>query len=157
MPKWTFERQYLVPIYQHLVIDAETLDDACRIALGNHPTIAEPFWDGAEEDFDNARPPEVTMIVPGTHDNPHDAGVPPVPIPDFASGSGDELSIAIAALELVVKNAPDDEPDAEDYDDTESAANRGTEVGWWEAAAVARKALAAMGTRPFQRSGRGSG
>jgi hypothetical protein len=153
MPNWTFERQYLIPIYQHLVIEAETLDDACRIALGNHPTIAEPFWDGAKEDFDSARPTAVTMIVPGAHDNPHDGGVLPVPIPDFASGRGDELSIAIAALELVVKNAPDDEPDAEDYDDTGGAANRGTEVGWWEAAEIARRALAAIGNATLPAAG----
>src|SRR5262249_21001480 len=90
---WTLERQYLLPIYQHVVIDAETVEEACHIALGNHPTIAEPLWDNTKEDFDNAQPTEITMIVAGAHENPNDAGVPPLTIPDFASGSDDESSV----------------------------------------------------------------
>ena len=33
MPKFVIERQYLVPIYQHIVIEAETFDAACEMAV----------------------------------------------------------------------------------------------------------------------------
>lgn len=46
------------------------------------------------------------------------------------------------ALRAIIDAAPDDEPDGEDYDDTESAAARGVECGLWEAAQIARAALA---------------
>jgi hypothetical protein len=31
MPKFVIERQYLVPMYQHIVVEAENLGDACNI------------------------------------------------------------------------------------------------------------------------------
>ena len=32
MPKFVIERQYLVPMYQHVVVEADTLEDACAIS-----------------------------------------------------------------------------------------------------------------------------
>ena len=29
MPKFVIERQYLVPMYQHIVVEAESLEKAC--------------------------------------------------------------------------------------------------------------------------------
>ena len=29
MPKFVIERQYLVPMYQHIVVEAENLEEAC--------------------------------------------------------------------------------------------------------------------------------
>jgi len=55
------ERQYLLPIYQHLVIEASDLDAACKEAVeGDHD------WEGAVEDGDNARPTTVSgaKLVP---------------------------------------------------------------------------------------------
>lgn len=49
------------------------------------------------------------------------------------------------ALIEIVNMAPEEEPDVEDYDDTESASSRGIEVGHWEAAEIARKALKEIG------------
>ena len=33
MPKFVIERQYLVPMYQHVVVEAETFHAACEIAV----------------------------------------------------------------------------------------------------------------------------
>ena len=30
MPKFVIERQYLVPMYQHIVIETENLQEACK-------------------------------------------------------------------------------------------------------------------------------
>jgi hypothetical protein len=35
MPKFVFERQYLVPMYQHIVVEAETLEAACELAVSD--------------------------------------------------------------------------------------------------------------------------
>lgn len=58
-----------------------------------------------------------------------------------------DAGIMLEALRAIVKTADDlnggKEPDAEDYDDTESASSKGVDVGWWEAATVARIAIVA--------------
>mgnify|MGYP001610938532 CR=1 FL=1 len=53
----------------------------------------------------------------------------------------EDLLRARAALEAIIANAPDEEPNLEEYDDTESASTKGVEVGAWEAAVIAKKAL----------------
>jgi hypothetical protein len=47
-----------------------------------------------------------------------------------------------AALQTIASQSPGDEPEPEDYDDTESAYENGHDVAAWEAATVARNALA---------------
>lgn len=49
--------------------------------------------------------------------------------------------IIMKALREIVSLAPSDEPEPEDYDDTESAYNNGYEVAAWEAAILARTAI----------------
>jgi hypothetical protein len=73
MPKFTMTRQFLVPHYQHVIIEAASVEEACLVALGLHPTVEEPAWeydrsgaaDMVREDFDNARPTEIERIVAG--------------------------------------------------------------------------------------------
>lgn len=48
-----------------------------------------------------------------------------------------------AALREIAENGPDEEPEAEDYDDTESAYSNGLEVEAWRLAAIAHKGLVA--------------
>ena len=48
MPKFVIERQYLLPIYQRLIIDAPDIATACRKAVENDD------WDSAEEDGDGS-------------------------------------------------------------------------------------------------------
>jgi hypothetical protein len=60
MPRYVIERQYLLPVYQHLLIEASCLDAACREALDED---AHPWGDDAEEDFDTAGPVTLTRAV----------------------------------------------------------------------------------------------
>ena len=60
MPRYVIERQYLLPVYEQLLIDAPTLEAACREALDE---IAHPWSEEAKEDFDSARPVTLTHAV----------------------------------------------------------------------------------------------
>jgi hypothetical protein len=55
MPKFVIERQYLVPMYQHIVVAAETLDAACELAVSD-----DISWESQEMDCDNARATTLT-------------------------------------------------------------------------------------------------
>jgi hypothetical protein len=35
MPKFVIERQYLVPMYQHIVVEAESLEEACNKGISD--------------------------------------------------------------------------------------------------------------------------
>ena len=61
MPKFVIERQYLVPMYQHIVVEAETLETACAMAVTD-----DIAWDTQEMDSDNARKTRVTnaKVIP---------------------------------------------------------------------------------------------
>lgn len=61
MPKFVIERQYLMPIYQHIVVEAETLEAACAAAVTD-----DIAWDTQEMDSDNARKTTVTnaKVIP---------------------------------------------------------------------------------------------
>ena len=56
MPKYVIERQYLVPMYQHIVVEAETFEAACELAVSD-----DISWDNQEMDCDNARPTTLTV------------------------------------------------------------------------------------------------
>ena len=61
MPKFIIERQYLVPMYQHIVVEAETLEEACTKAISD-----DNDWDTQEMDCDSARATTITAakVVP---------------------------------------------------------------------------------------------
>jgi hypothetical protein len=60
MPRYVIERQYLLPVYEQLLIDAPNLVAACREALDEY---LHPWSDDAKEDFDTAGPVIVTRAV----------------------------------------------------------------------------------------------
>ena len=55
MAKFVIERQYLVPMYQHIVVEAETLEAACAMAVTD-----DIAWDTQEMDSDSARKTTIT-------------------------------------------------------------------------------------------------
>ena len=61
MPKFVIERQYLVPMYQHIVVEAENLTDACMKGISD-----DIDWDTQEMDCDSARATNIiaAKIVP---------------------------------------------------------------------------------------------
>ena len=48
MPKYVIKRQYLLPIYQRLIIDAPDITTACQEA------VEDDDWESAEEDGDGS-------------------------------------------------------------------------------------------------------
>jgi hypothetical protein len=67
MPKFVIERQYLVPMYQHIVIDAENIETACKMAVSDDIDL-----DTQEMDGDNARKTTITnaKLIPMTSSTP---------------------------------------------------------------------------------------
>ena len=65
MPKYVIERQYLVPMYQHIVVEAENLEEACKKGISD-----DIDWDSQEMDCDSARATTITAakIVPEAYD-----------------------------------------------------------------------------------------
>jgi hypothetical protein len=57
MPKFVIERQYLVPMYQHIVLEAENLEEACKKGMSD-----DIEWDSQEMDCDNARGSTITEV-----------------------------------------------------------------------------------------------
>jgi len=57
MRKFVIERQYLVPMYQHTIVEAETLEEACNKGISD-----DIDWDTQEMDCDGARKTTVTFI-----------------------------------------------------------------------------------------------
>jgi hypothetical protein len=65
MPKFVIERQYLVPMYQHIAVEAESLDEACKKGISD-----DVDWDTQEMDCDGARRTTITSVklVPDGYD-----------------------------------------------------------------------------------------
>jgi hypothetical protein len=61
MPKFVIERQYLVPMYQHIAVEAESLEEACKKGISD-----DIDWDTQEMDSDNARKTAITSakVIP---------------------------------------------------------------------------------------------
>jgi hypothetical protein len=57
MPKFVIERQYLVPMYQHIAVEAESLEEACKKGISD-----DVDWDTQEMDSDNARQTTITNV-----------------------------------------------------------------------------------------------
>jgi hypothetical protein len=65
MPKFVIERQYLVPMYQHIVVEAENLEEACKKAITD-----DIDWDTQEMDSDGSRATTLTnaKVIPDGYD-----------------------------------------------------------------------------------------
>ena len=59
MPRYVIERQYLLPVYQHLAVEAPDLESACRYALDD----GEHDWKDAQEDYESTRPTTIVSAV----------------------------------------------------------------------------------------------
>jgi len=60
MPRYVIERQFLVPMYEHIFVEAPDLETACREALDDY---AQPWGDNAKLDWDSVRPTTVEQAV----------------------------------------------------------------------------------------------
>ena len=55
MPKFVIERQYLVPMYQHTVVEADNLEEACKKGIND-----DIDWGTQKMDYDGARATTIT-------------------------------------------------------------------------------------------------
>jgi hypothetical protein len=60
MPRYVIERQYLVPMFEHILVEAPSFDAACGEAIDE---LAQPWGDNVKPDFDNARAVTITLAV----------------------------------------------------------------------------------------------
>lgn len=72
MPIFTIEATYRIPIYRQRRYEADTLAEACRLA------IEDDDWEGQKEDYETAGETYVTGIWPGDV-SPY--SVPALPVP----------------------------------------------------------------------------
>lgn len=68
MPKYVIERQYLVPEYQHVVIEADSPCEAMKIALDDCPPEKTIGWEGSEIDYEGAQETTLNNMVEATDD-----------------------------------------------------------------------------------------
>jgi hypothetical protein len=59
MPRYVIERQYLVPMYEHILVEAPTVEDAFRKALDD---IEQP-WENVQTDYENSGPTTIELAV----------------------------------------------------------------------------------------------
>jgi hypothetical protein len=97
--RYIIERQYLVPVYEHILVEAPNFEAACRKALDD---IEEPWGDNVETDYEGARPTTIERAVEvlastGSDESSlsrllYDAGLDLLPIPreftDESDGPG---------------------------------------------------------------------
>jgi hypothetical protein len=60
MPRYVIERQFLVPMYEHIFVEAQSLEEACRQALDDY---AQPWGDDAKLDWDSSRSTTIAQAV----------------------------------------------------------------------------------------------
>jgi hypothetical protein len=56
MPRYVIEREFLIPVYQRLVVEADTLEEACSEA------VEREDWDDAVDDYESARATTIVAI-----------------------------------------------------------------------------------------------
>ena len=110
MPRYVIERQFLVPMYEHIFVAAPDLETACREVLDD---FAQPWGDDAKLDWDSARSTTIAQAVEVPEDllpelksagdaNQYDlsnvlydSGLELLPIPDEFADRPEEQSTSI--------------------------------------------------------------
>jgi hypothetical protein len=104
MPRYVIERQYLVPVYEHILVEAPTFEAACRKAADD---TEEPWGANATTDYESSRPTTIECAVelPQPEDSDADnaslsyllyeAGLEPLPIPHEFADEGDGASAGV--------------------------------------------------------------
>jgi hypothetical protein len=110
MPRYVIERQFLVPMFEHIFVEASDFETACREAIDD---VAQPWGDDAKLDWDSARSTTIAQAVEipeeflpelksaGDADQYdlsnvlYDSGLELLPIPDEFADSAEEHPASI--------------------------------------------------------------
>lgn len=61
MAKFTVQVEYLLPVYKNVVVEADSVEEACEKALQHDD------WANAEEDYTSAGPDMIAAVEEGEH------------------------------------------------------------------------------------------
>ena len=104
MPIFTIEATYRIPIYRQRRYEADTLAEACRLA------IEDDDWEGQKEDYETAGETYVTGIWPGDV-SPY--SVPALPVPSHLGESlqrkAEHFEVLLGLLKIFA-HAPEGDP-----------------------------------------------
>lgn len=103
MPRYVIERQFLVPMYEHIFVEAPSLEEACRQALDDY---AQPWGYNAKLDWDSAHP---TTLAQATE-------IPEGILPELKSAEdadAHDLSLVLYDSGLDLLSIPEDFADAD--------------------------------------------
>lgn len=64
MPRYVIERQFLVPMYEHIFVEAPSLEAACHRALDDY---ARPWGDNAKLDWESSQSTTIARAVEIPH------------------------------------------------------------------------------------------
>lgn len=104
MPFFTIEATYRIPVYRQRTYEAETVEQACRLA------IEDDDWSGQKEDFESAGETYVTSAWPGP-DSAYRVTALPVPsqFGETAQRKADHFETLLGILK-VLAHAPVSDP-----------------------------------------------
>jgi hypothetical protein len=60
MPRYVIERQYLVPVYEQIFVEAPSFEEACRSAVDD---TEQPWGDNTRTDYESARTTTIESAV----------------------------------------------------------------------------------------------
>jgi len=89
---YTVQIQYLLPIFKHVTVEAETVTEACELAVANDE------WGDAKEGHESSSATHVCGVVAGHHPDIYGAGARKVAVPPPFKGEEDLMRLACAAL-----------------------------------------------------------
>jgi hypothetical protein len=101
MPRFTIETTYRLPVYRQRSYEAETCEEACRLA------ITDDDWSEQKEDYDSSGETYVTGAWPGRgHRLSHRRATPAFAVWRDASAKGRSLETLLGILK-VLAHAPE--------------------------------------------------
>ena len=104
MPIFTIEATYRIPIYRQRIYEADTLAEACRLA------IEDDDWEGQKEDYESAGGTYITGVWAGDV-SPYSA--PALPVPSHFGESlqrkAEHFEVLLGLLKIFA-HAPESDP-----------------------------------------------
>lgn len=99
MPAFTIETTYHLPVFRHQTYEAETLAQACRLA------IEDDDWSREQRDYESAGETYVSGIWPGVDAAYHGAALPvPSHFGEGVTRKADHFEILLGLLKLLVQD-----------------------------------------------------
>lgn len=107
MPRFTIETTYRLPVYRQRTYEAETLEDACRLA------VEDDEWSEQKEDYESSGETYVTGAWPGEDIAYRTAGLPlPSQFGEMLQRKANHFESLLGILKLLAHTPDGAAPDA---------------------------------------------